>query len=361
MPQEELGYVELEWTCKNCGTRNPGTNKYCKTCGAPMGAQGKFDLPAQQELIKDADTLKTAQAGPDIICPFCGTRNAGNATSCKQCGGDLKGAKARAAGGVLGVFDDKPQADIKCPNCGTMNPASAEKCSNCGAALKHPAPAAKPTGTAQTLTRPTGTSPLVIGGVIAVLILCAVGAYFLFFRTASSTGTVSGVTWQRTIAILGQTPVQAADWQNVLPVDATVTSCSLKPRRFSNTQEPNSTKVCGTPYVVDQGNGTGKAVQDCQYQVSEQYCSYTHLQWTVINTIVARGTDLQPNWAPYTLKADEKEGNRAEEYHVMFDAGGKQYTYTLSNPADFARFAKGSRWNLKINGLGDVVDATPAQ
>lgn len=358
MPQEDLGYVELEWTCKNCGTRNPGTRKNCMTCGAPMGTQGKFELPAQQELIQDVEKIKQAAVGPDVICPFCGTRNAANATSCKQCGGDLKGAQAKFAGGVLGAFEDKPQPDIKCPNCGTMNPAGAMKCKNCGASLKRPEtqPAAPP----QTLAPTKGTSPLMIGSIIAVLLLCAVGAYLLFFRTSDSTGTVSGVTWERTIAIMAETPVRAADWQNQLPVNATVSSCELKPRRFSDVEEPNSKKVCGTPYIVDQGNGTGKAIQDCQYQVSEQYCSYTHLQWTVINTVAAKGTDLQPNWPLYTLKSGEREGNRAQEYRVTFDAGGKQYTYTTEDANQFARFTRGSRWNLQINGLGAIVNVTPA-
>lgn len=357
MPQEDLGYVELEWTCKNCGTRNPGTAKVCKSCGAPIGTQGKFELPAQQELIKDAEKIKQAAVGPDVICPFCGTHNAANATVCKQCGGDLKGANVLSKGGVLGVFDDTAQPDVKCPNCGTMNPASALKCKNCGASLKRPAPQAV---AAPTPASATGISPLMIGGIVAVLLLCVVGAYFLFFRTSNSVGTVSGVTWERTIAIMAQTPVRAADWQNVLPVDATVTSCELKPRRFSDTEEPNSKKVCGTPYVVDQGNGTGKAVQDCQYQVSEQYCSYTHLQWTVINTVVARGTDLQPNWPSLNLKSGEREGNRAQEYHITFDAGGQQYTYTTEDADAFARFTRGSRWTLKINALGAVTSVEPA-
>lgn len=45
MPQEELGYIELEWTCENCGSRNPGTRKNCATCGAAMGARNQFELP----------------------------------------------------------------------------------------------------------------------------------------------------------------------------------------------------------------------------------------------------------------------------------------------------------------------------
>jgi hypothetical protein len=137
--------------------------------------------------------------------------------------------------------------------------------------------------------------------------------------------------------------------------------CELKPRRFSDVQEPNSTKVCGTPYIVDQGNGTGKAVQDCQFQVSEQYCSYTRLQWTVINTVEARGTDIQPNWPALALASGQKEGNRAEEYRVIFDSGGKQYTYTPQNANEYAQFQRGSRWNLTVNGIGSITGVKPAQ
>lgn len=357
MPQKELGYVELEWTCKNCGTRNPGTRKTCVSCGAAMDAGTNFDLPAQQQLIADDAKLKAAEVGPDIICPYCGTRNAANATSCKQCGGDLKGAKARAKLGVLGAFDDSPQPEVKCPNCGTMNPASALKCANCGASLKRPEP--KPQ--LQTLAPSSGISPLMIGGILVLVLACLIGGYFLFGRTSEVVGTVSNTTWQRTIAIMAQVPVRDAAWQDQIPDGANVLGCELKPRRFSEVAEPNSVEVCGTPYLVDQGNGTAKKVQDCQYQVSEQYCSYTRLQWTVINTVASRGTDLQPNWPLFSLKQTEREGNRAEEYHVTFDASGKQYGYSPSNASEYARFARGSRWNLNVNGLGDVVNVTPAQ
>lgn len=358
MPQEELGYVELEWTCKNCGTRNPGTRKTCQNCGAAMGAQEKFDLPAQQEVIQDKEKIAVAEVGPDVTCPYCGTRNAANAKSCKQCGGDLTGAQARFKGGVLGALDTTPAPDVKCQNCGTMNPASAVKCSNCGASLKRVEP--KPAPVAQSTSPRAGMNIWLIVGIIAVVALCAVGAYFLFARTSDVTGTVAGVNWERTIAIMALAPVRDADWQDRLPSDAKVLSCELKPRRFSDVQEPNSVKVCGTPYVLDQGNGTGKVVKDCQYRVSEQYCSYTTLKLTVVDTIAARGTDLNPNWPRPALASGQQEGNRSENYRVIFESGGAQYTYTPPNAAEYARFKPGSRWLLQVNGLGSIIQATPA-
>lgn len=53
MPQETVGYVNQEWMCKHCGSKNPGTTKICASCGNVMSATDKFELPAQQELSKD--------------------------------------------------------------------------------------------------------------------------------------------------------------------------------------------------------------------------------------------------------------------------------------------------------------------
>jgi hypothetical protein len=32
MPQETVGFVNLEWICKRCGSKNPGTTKICVGC-----------------------------------------------------------------------------------------------------------------------------------------------------------------------------------------------------------------------------------------------------------------------------------------------------------------------------------------
>jgi len=47
MSQETVGYVQLEWTCKRCGSKNPGTQKTCANCGNPMSEQDQFELPSQ--------------------------------------------------------------------------------------------------------------------------------------------------------------------------------------------------------------------------------------------------------------------------------------------------------------------------
>lgn len=75
MARESLGYVELEWTCPSCGRRNPGRAKVCAYCGAPQPEDVAFEQAAEEKLVKDTGTLESLKAGPDIHCPFCGTRN----------------------------------------------------------------------------------------------------------------------------------------------------------------------------------------------------------------------------------------------------------------------------------------------
>ncbi|HSD82759.1 MAG TPA: zinc ribbon domain-containing protein, partial [Anaerolineae bacterium] len=180
MPQETVGYVNLEWTCKRCGSKNPGTTKICASCGNVMSETDKFELPVQQELIKDEAVIAKAERGPDVTCPYCGARNAADAKNCSQCSAELTGAKARQAGEVLGAFSAEKKPDVKCPYCGAMNPATALKCSNCAGSLaprpvdQVKAPPAAPVK--------VNRVPLFVG--IGVLIVAAIVCALLLFRTS---------------------------------------------------------------------------------------------------------------------------------------------------------------------------------
>ena len=57
MPQETVGYVKLEWTCKRCGSKNPGTTRICAACGNVMSEADKFDL--QQYITRCYGSLTT--------------------------------------------------------------------------------------------------------------------------------------------------------------------------------------------------------------------------------------------------------------------------------------------------------------
>src|SRR5512139_546830 len=251
MPQETVGYVNLEWTCKRCGSKNPGTTKICASCGNVMSETDKFDLPAQQELIEDEAVIAKAERGPDMTCKYCGARNPADAKNCSQCSADLTEGTARKSGEVLGAFSAEKKPDVKCPYCGELNPATALKCSKCAGSL-----AARPVD--QVKAPPAApvkanNLPLFIG--IGVLILAVILCGLLFFRTTDTSAAVQGVQWQRAIEIMAERPVQHETWRDQVPSGAALGSCELKVRGTQDEPAPNSEKICGTPYTVDTGTG----------------------------------------------------------------------------------------------------------
>lgn len=359
MVKKTVGYVELEWTCKRCGTKNPGTAKTCTNCGGPMTEGEAFELPAEQVLIKDEGKLAQAGKGPDIICPYCSTRNPAGTAACIQCGGDLKDAKAREQGQVLGAYQSGPAPQVKCPACGTLNVANAPRCVNCGASLaKEPAPTPKPLPTPAR----RGLPWLWIGlGVLGLVLCVALGALLARgSRTTANLASVQDIRWERSIQILELRPVQRQDWQDEIPAEAEINTCREELRETRSEPAPGAVEVCGTPYTEDEGSGLGRVVQDCEYQIYANLCTYTAEEWQVTDTSALQGSDLSPAWPSLSLVAGQQAGDRVERYTVTFaTAGGEQYTYTTSDPAEFAQFSPGSQWNLQINGFGSLVGVEP--
>lgn len=363
MPQETLGYVEMEWSCKRCGTKNPGLQKTCKNCGAQMEAGQQFEKPAEGALVSDAEKLAVAKKGADVSCPFCGTRNQGDAKVCANCGGDLAKAEKREAGQVVGAHSSQPAAKVKCPACATENAPSASNCVSCGRPLGElaappPSPAAAP---ASAPARPAWVLPVVAG----VVALCLCGFAFLLFQLVNTTdaaATVQAVRWERIIGIEARGPVEKDNWRDRIPADAEIQVCEARPRETRDAPDAGrrSEKVCGTPYQVDMGNGLSEVRQDCQYQIYDDYCSYTVLEWREVDTVVARGADLRPAWPAVQLQTGQREGPRREQYDVEFSGDGATYTYAPDDEAEFRRFEIGTRWTLKVNGLGAVTAAEPA-
>jgi ribosomal protein L40E len=361
MVKKTVGYVKLEWTCPRCGTRNPGPNKFCTGCGAPQPEDVEFVQAPQEHLIEDEAELARAQAGPDVHCPYCGSRNASGAKFCGSCGGDLAGAQARQTGRVVGAFQSGPAAPIICPSCGTKNPGDALTCSSCGAALTRPG-APKPTPTARPAAGPRRKLP-VIGIILGGIVLCvlAVAGVLLLGRTEDLQGQVQDTQWTRSIVIEELGPVTLEDWQDRLPSDAQAATCSLKYRTTSDEPEAVSTEVCGTPYTVDTGGGYGEVVQDCTYEVYDQWCEYTAEEWHTLDTLTASGSDLNPYWPQLTLSESQRYGQESETYEVTFQTPKGVYDYTPTDIAEFSQFQTGSEWILRVNALGAVVSAEPAR
>jgi ribosomal protein L40E len=362
MAKQSLGYVELEWTCPFCNTRNPGRSKVCSNCGAPQPKDVAFQQAAEDKIVTEQAVLETIAAGPDIHCPFCGTRNPGNATKCARCGGDLAQGEKRESGQVLGAQQTGPAAKITCEFCGTENPGTRVTCSNCGSPLAK-APRPEPVASAAVRSSAQVSPVMLIGGGLVLLLICGALAFFLMRGTQTDTYTarVDSVNWKRTIVVLGLVPVQNSAWADQIPPNANINSCRQEARSRSPFPAENSQEICGTPYLVDQGSGFAESVQDCEYIVYDDYCSYTAIQLAPVGMLEESGSDMNPIWPETRLGQDQELGQRQETYQIEFSVDGEDYIYQTKDFNEYRQFAPGSAWDLEINGFGDIVAIEPAQ
>jgi ribosomal protein L40E len=359
--RRSLGFVENEWTCLNCNSRNKGSVKTCENCGAPQPENVQFELPSEQKMVKEEEKIKAAQAGADIHCGFCGTRNPVTAETCSQCGADLKEGKARESGRVMQAPPPQPKV-VTCTRCGTENPGANSTCSNCGAPLPRVTPAqpvAQPAARAS--TSPAGLTPaaslnaktnnkrnlFVFGGIFACLAVVCVTVLALFvFPSATVEATVTDVHWQTNVPVQEIREVSYSNERGNPPSDAYNISC-----------RDESQEVCEEK-TIDKGNGFSEVVQECHTE-TEQYCSYTVDEWQTIQTYALEGNDLYPVYENPNYSSDQRLGQQSEELSVTFSTEKGNKIYTPGSVSEFQQFDIGSVWTMKLNVMGGVVGVEP--
>ncbi len=361
MVKKSIGYVHLEWTCPRCGTRNLGKQVFCIGCGGPQPEDVEFEQAAQETLIEDEADLARAKAGPDVHCPYCNARNPGNAKFCGACGADLAEGKARKAGQVVGAHKTETteaRAPSACPACGADNPADAKTCAQCGYNLQGESPIDRPI---EQTAKPRSKALFPILAVVGVLCIAIVIVVLIMSgKTEQVVGRVDKVEWSRTVLILELGPVEHEDWHDEIPAGAQVGDCSLAYRYTSDEPAPNSVEVCGTPYTEDTGSGFGEVVQDCVYEVSEEYCTYTLEEWSTVDQVTLSRNDLQPAWPQPTLLEGQRVEQGEESYTVFFATDEKLYEYSPNDPTTFSQFTPGSQWSLNINAFDRIRSVEPA-
>jgi hypothetical protein len=356
MSRRKVGYVELEWNCPNCGGKNPGSVKTCRACGGPQPEDVQFDQAQGATLIEDEEKISRAKKGPDVHCPYCGTRNLGDATTCVQCGGDLSEGARRAAGRVIGAFATQagPLPPVACPSCGTENPGANKTCSACGAALTGQSAAAS--SDSQKSDLPKKKAPKWLFVVIGLFLFLCCGLIALFaLRTGETSGVVRDVTWERSIVIQVMGDVNLEAWRDELPQGVEPLACTQELRETRDEPVEGAKEVCGTPYSVDTGSGFAEVVQDCVYEVYDDYCEYVSSDWVDGETLKAEGRDYNPYWPQVQLTSDQREGERAERYRIYFDTEEGVKEYSTSNESLFMQLQPGTTWTLEYNAFGAVV------
>jgi ribosomal protein L40E len=364
MAKKTLGYEELQWTCPNCGGINPGPEKVCGQCGAPQPDDVKFEQVKGAELTQDEAVAARVEAGPDIHCPYCEARNPGNAETCSQCGGDLVEGERREHGKVLGAYREEAIGKIPCPHCGAENLENAKTCLQCGGSMATQEDIRQFPDSARDIPRksePQKTKRLPIGLILILVLVCLAAAVFLFLsmRTEAVVGTVSSVGWERTIPIEALVPVESRDWRDQIPSEAEILSCKQEVRSVESEPQPNSEEVCGTPYSVDTGSGYAEVVQDCEYRVYDDFCTYSIIEWSEIDIVILTGNDFYPEWPDPVLSDEQRLGEGSETYTIYFDTNKGDYAYKVSDSETFQRFQINTTWDLEINALGSIVSVAP--
>jgi hypothetical protein len=151
-------------------------------------------------------------------------------------------------------------------------------------------------------------------------------------------------------------PVEYQDWEDEIPEQATIETCSEEIREVQSEPSPDSVEICGTPYTVDSGDGFAEVVQDCEYEVYATFCSFTVEEWTVIDESVLAGEDYSPVWPEPNLETGQRVGEEwGETYTIIFRLDDKTIAYTTDDLSLFQSAKIGSEWILNINSFGSLV------
>jgi hypothetical protein len=189
--------------------------------------------------------------------------------------------------------------------------------------------------------------------------MCAL--VFFSFRTSDKVATAQEARWERTIDVMGLMPVRASAWRDQLPSEADNVSCRQEFRYRTSSPEPGAKEVCGTPYTEDTGTGLGRVVQDCEYEVYDDMCSYTTLQWAVATTVKANGVGFSPAWPAANLSGEQRLGDRRENYVCVLSADDKTYSLSINSQAEYEQCRPGTKWKIEVNTFGDAVSGEPAE
>ena len=108
-PRAPAAYSTL--VCAHCGAANNASQRFCSSCGEPLGAGQRSPQPSPHSQ-QATDSWAT--------CPHCHSMNKAINRFCTQCGGNL----------LVGV------APVVCRGCGARNSPAQRFCTNCGTSLR---------------------------------------------------------------------------------------------------------------------------------------------------------------------------------------------------------------------------------
>ena len=333
--------VEGLWDCPYCGQKGiGGLTKHCPGCGHPQDNNTKFYLATEKKHLTK-EQAENYGKGEDWDCPFCGSMNRYDATTCKNCGAPRDQAES--------TYFTRKQEE---PGTQPVAPT---------------APVSK------------GPNKKVLIAVGAAL-LALIAILLVIFLPRKSKSTVTAAQWQRVIYVDQLTNVQESDW--TVPSGATVYDEQIEVSgyvqvldHYEDVEVQRSREVIVgydevEPDYKDNGDGTFTEIENTPAPIydTEYYTEteqqpvyrtdpvlatkyyYTIDRWIYERSVETSGNDTTPVWGEVSLASDEMESGREGVYVLTFSTE-KGKTVSVQVPESlFTSYQIGDTASLTTSG-----------
>ena len=201
-----MATYEGKWRCLRCETANLGRHLNCLTCGVKRDDEVEFFLEDEAEIITDARVLNQANAGADWICQYCAGNNRALDGRCSSCGNARRAADKQLEAETRGVGEWSEAAQkTEAARAHAANLQSVKSKQSPGSSwLKF--------------------GLLGAGGVGACFVALFAVLIYLSTLTYPVDVRVTGLEWERKIAIEQFKTVRETAWEGELPQAARVES-----------------------------------------------------------------------------------------------------------------------------------------
>ncbi len=335
------GTYQMLWDCKFCGTEKllGVTHRHCPNCGAAQDPTRRY-FPAEEDMIALADHV---YVGADRLCPACSQPNSAASKFCSECGADLSGGAEVAVQQTRMLGTGRAASDTRHDVVKAAFDAEMAR-------IEDEAPEPAFLGLRRTYW-------LIAAG-LALLALVIAGVVYAVTYRAETRAEVTGMAWERTIAVEVFGPVEGQNWRENVPGDAYGVTCDRR-QRGTEKEQVGTREECQD---VAQGDGTFR--RECRnvpvYEdrpVYDRWCTYRVDRWEFSRSVKARGDgrDPSPAWPEAVLATGsgrygaERVGSRHETYSVTLrGANGKHHTCDVNSLEDWLRYDVGTPVELEL-------------